>query len=265
MGHHKSIYSVESKRQPSGYCFETEQYSECQLIYVTEGQLCFHGQEADAEAVLSPHGVVLLRPGGAFRLRCRDGGYRGFAVFMKGDVPRALRGEAVIGLADGAVRMLGGMIDRHVRAPVAESGEVLPGLARALVWEVLALVRERKRASVPDWADAVRTALEVNLGTALPVREVLASLPLSYRQLGRCFRDRYDTSPKVYQELLRIDEARRMLTATALDITCIATELGYSSSQHFASQFRRIAGCTPTAYRREPAATAIAEAVDEGA
>ncbi len=206
--------------------------------------------EADTEALLAPHRVVLLRPGSAFRLRCKDEGYRGFAVFVAGEVPRALRGAAVTGLADGAVRMLGGMIERHVRAPVAESGDVLPGLAQALIWEVLALVRERKNASGRDWAAAVRTALELNLGTALPVREILTSLPLSYRQLGRCFRKRYGTSPKVYQELLRIDEARRMLTATTLDITSIATELGYSSSQHFASQFRRLAGSTPTAYRR---------------
>ncbi|NQT13989.1 MAG: hypothetical protein HQ582_14640 [Planctomycetes bacterium] len=95
------------------------------MIYVAEGQLLFCGQESDAEVVLAPHRFVLLRPGGVFRLWCPNGGYRGFSVSVKGEVPRALRGEAVTGLADGAVRMLGGMIQRHVAAPVAESGEVL--------------------------------------------------------------------------------------------------------------------------------------------
>ena len=244
-------FSVESKRQASGYGFATDHYDECQLIYVTEGQLILHDEDADNEIALDPHGFVLLRPGGAFRLSCRGGGYRGFCVFGRGELPEALRGAAVTGLADGAVRMLAGMILRHCAAPVAESGKVLVGLGQALVWEVLALARERGSRPGRDWAMAVRTALDLNLGTALPVRDALAALPLSYRQLCRCFRERYGTSPKVYQELLRIDEARRMLTSTALEITSIATELGFSSSQHFASQFRRLVGCTPSAYRTQ--------------
>ena len=242
-------FSVESKRQAAGYGFVTHGYDECQLIYVTEGKLLLDGENPDTEVVLNPHRFVLLRPGGDFRLACRGGGYRGFCVSVRGEIPAAFRGTPVFGLADGAVRMLAGMILRHIAAPVAESREALAGLGQALVWEVLVLSRERENSPGRDWATAVRTALELNLGTALPVRDALAALPLSCRQLCRCFRERYGTSPKVYQELLRIDEARRMLTCTALDITSIATELGFSSSQHFATQFRRLAGCTPSTYR----------------
>ncbi len=251
MGHQETTYSVETKRQSVGYRFHSNSYDECQLIYVTEGQLIFGGKDSDTDVAIEPHGFVFLRPGGAFRLSCRDRGYRGFAVFGRGEIPQALRGVPLVGLADGATRMLGGMIQRHIGAPVAESGQVLAGLGQALLWEVLALTHEREIRSGRDWAAAVRASLELNLGTATPVRNLLASLPLSYRQLCRCFRERYGTSPKAYQELLRVDEARRMLTSTTLDITAIAIELGYSSSQHFASQFRCIAGCTPTAHRQQ--------------
>ncbi|NQU40582.1 MAG: helix-turn-helix transcriptional regulator [Lentisphaerae bacterium] len=222
------------------------------MIYVTEGQLLIYGEDSDKTVIMDPHRFVLLRQGGAFRLSCKGEGYRGFGVSLRGEKPRAFRGAPVTGLADGTVRMLGGIILRHIAAPVAESREALAGLGQALVWEVLALERERDQRPGRDWAMAVRTALELNIGTSLPVREALASLPLSYRQLCRCFRERYGTSPKAYQELLRVDEARRMLEGTALDITSIATELGFSSSQHFAYQFRRMVGCTPSSYRREP-------------
>lgn len=252
MGHHEVAFSVESKRQPATYSFETADYTECQLIVVMEGRLWFRGEGEGADAAIEPHGFVFLRPGSVFRLWCRTEGYRGFAVFVRGAVPDTLRGPLVAGLADSSVRMLGGIIQRHIAAPVAESAEALGGLGQALVWEVLALTRERMVSPAHDWAAAVRTALELNLSTGLPVREVLGSLPLSHRQLCRCFRERYGASPKVYQELLRIDEARRMLASTALDITSIAAELGYSSSQHFATQFRHMTGDTPTAYRRKP-------------
>ena len=51
--------------------------------------------------------------------------------------------------------------------------------------------------------------------------------------------------------LLRIDEARRLLTETRMDITSIAIELGFSSSQHFASRFKNLTGRTPSDYRCE--------------
>jgi len=61
-----------------------------QLIYVTAGQLLMRGKESDTEAAIDPHGFVLLRPGGAFGLRCRDSGYNGFAVFGRGRLPAEL-------------------------------------------------------------------------------------------------------------------------------------------------------------------------------
>jgi len=41
-----------------------------------------------------------------------------------------------------------------------------------------------------------------------------------------------------------------LLAATPMEITSIAIELGYSSSQRFAAQFRRMVGRTPSEYRR---------------
>jgi AraC-like DNA-binding protein len=249
MRHEHIRFSVETKRQISGYSFDSRRYDACQLIYVTEGQLLYHGDKADNPAVLKPHAFVLLRVGDSFRLSCEGEGYRGFCVFVRGEIPRALRGVSVTGLADGAVRMLGGMIRRHIAAPVMESGAALVGLGQALVWEVLVLARERQRSSTQDWAEAARTVLDLNVGTGLPVRDALATLPVSYRQLCRCFGERYGTSPKAYQDLLRVNEGRRMLSETSVDITSIAVELGFSSSQHFATRFRQLVGCSPSDYR----------------
>jgi AraC-like DNA-binding protein len=42
-----------------------------------------------------------------------------------------------------------------------------------------------------------------------------------------------------------------MLIYSDLSITQIAMELGYSSSQHFATQFKNISGTSPNQYRRD--------------
>jgi AraC family transcriptional regulator len=251
MGHDDITFSVVRKVQPAGYRFATNGYDMAHLIYVTEGRLYHDGHKGEPESEIGPGLFLLLRKGGAFTLSCRDAGYRGMGVQVRGTLPSPLRGEPLQGVADNRLRLMLDMALRHMDAPLPESARVLQGLSQALVWETLALTRERRSSTERrDWSSAVRTALDLNLGTGIPVREALTALPLSYRQLGRCFRERYGTSPKVYQELRRIDEAQRMLSETRMDITTIALELGYSSSQHFGAQFRRLTGSTPTQYRK---------------
>jgi AraC family L-rhamnose operon regulatory protein RhaS len=59
-----------------------------------------------------------------------------------------------------------------------------------------------------------------------------------------------NTSPMDYLNRCRLDHAaQRLLNAPALPIVDIAFECGFSSSQHFATQFRRRQGCSPKEYR----------------
>lgn len=248
MSHKGFDIAVFRKSQPPGYLFETTGYEQAQLICVTRGTLSLTVHGWDSDMACEPGSYVLLRAGGGFALRCRGEGYRGVGVVLNGTLPEPFRGDPLCGILDTRLRCLEMTLLRHMEAPLPESAEVLQGVGIAFVWEVLALSRERTAAS-RDWAVAARTALDLTIGTGTSVRQALACLPLSYRQLCRCFRERFGTSPKQYQALLRVDEARRMLSATQLDMTSIASELGYCSSQHFATQFRRLVGCSPSTYR----------------
>jgi AraC family transcriptional regulator len=51
--------------------------------------------------------------------------------------------------------------------------------------------------------------------------------------------------------LRRVERAKSLLAGTSLEITEIAMTCGFSSSQHFATTFKKRVGATPTAYRRE--------------
>jgi len=249
MRHLQTEYTVVIKTQPAGYRFETRCYERAQLIWVQDGTLYIKESDADDEKPLTGGMFALLRGGVAFTLHCTGTGYNGIGVTVNGDLPSALQGTPLTGVTDSRLRSLKALLHRHLEAPLPESGVVLKGLGQALVWETLMLARERTPVAGRDWAESVRTALDINLGTGLNIRAALASLPLSYRQLSRCFCEHFGISPKAYHEQLRINEARRLLTASTLDITAIAYELGFSSSQHFAVRFRALVGCPPSAYR----------------
>jgi AraC family transcriptional regulator len=82
------------------------------------------------------------------------------------------------------------------------------------------------------------------MGTGLPARKALSHIPLCYRQLSRLFTASYGVSPKQYQVTARIEESKRMLSQSKATITDVAMELGFSSSQHFATQFKNVTGMT---------------------
>jgi AraC-like DNA-binding protein len=68
--------------------------------------------------------------------------------------------------------------------------------------------------------------------------------------LGRLFRTWTGEGTRAWLQRQRLREAKRRLAATAQDITAIALDLGFPSSQHFATSFRQATGLTPTRYRR---------------
>jgi AraC-like DNA-binding protein len=63
------------------------------------------------------------------------------------------------------------------------------------------------------------------------------------------FKKQTGHTPVEYATRHRIETARRLLNATDRQITDIAHELGFSSSQHFATVFGRYTGQTPNEFR----------------
>jgi AraC-like DNA-binding protein len=68
------------------------------------------------------------------------------------------------------------------------------------------------------------------------------------------FKKQTGLPPVEYATRHRIETARRLLHSTKLPITEVAHELGFSSSQHFATVFRRYTGRSPIEFRSGTAA-----------
>jgi AraC-like DNA-binding protein/mannose-6-phosphate isomerase-like protein (cupin superfamily) len=102
-----------------------------------------------------------------------------------------------------------------------------------------------------EWLEKQLYEPSVNL------KGLAARLGLSPSGLRMRFQAETGYTPKEYLLHRRIDEARRRLSESGDHITTIAHELGFPSSQYFATVFLRQTGSTPRAYRaghREPKA-----------
>ena len=249
-------YFPNSKHMLPGYRFTTTDYDLFQVILVTGGMLYMKVRNKDTS--VRPGEVLILRLGGAFELSCRESEYRGVAVCLHGgdrEYGSAMRGAPMALVASPELRAVGSLMADELSRPRRGAAELLQGIGRVLVGYAHRLLRlqgpgDPRDVTAAYWADSVREVIERNVYSATTLRELFSEAGLSYRQLSRHFANAYGMTPKQYQVLCRIDEAKRLLAGTRLSITSIAMELGFPTSQHFAAQFRRHAGATPTAYRR---------------
>jgi len=77
-----------------------------------------------------------------------------------------------------------------------------------------------------------------------------ARVGMDYRSLNSEFVEHLGTTLAQYWLRERIRLAREQLSQPDTTITEVAAQFGFSSSQHFATAFRKITGLTPSAYRR---------------
>lgn len=67
--------------------------------------------------------------------------------------------------------------------------------------------------------------------------------------LSKLFREKIGMNMREYINLLRINEAKRLLLSTDGNISDIASDLGYNNISYFSTVFRRISGVSPAEWR----------------
>ncbi|NLR97648.1 AraC family transcriptional regulator [Rhizobium sp. P38BS-XIX] len=120
---------------------------------------------------------------------------------------------------------------------------------------VSALVSERAdRGDLSGAAQRLHTVLEkvrADLSHPWSVAELALAANLSQAQLFRRFRQRMGTTPLDWLRHERVNAAKRLLVVTDDRIGGIAAKCGYPDPFHFARDFKRLAGVTPTEFRRQ--------------
>lgn len=97
--------------------------------------------------------------------------------------------------------------------------------------------------------EAVVRYIETHLASqALSNTQLADTIGVSEVYFRRLFSEQYHTTPKQYILNLRIRKAKQLLTDTALTVTAIAEQCGFSGVYHFCRAFKAKTGVTPTQY-----------------
>jgi len=94
------------------------------------------------------------------------------------------------------------------------------------------------------------TWMQRHLADAIALDAVAAQVALRPSQFRAVFMEETGFSPREYLTQVRIARAKEILGQANRSITSIALATGFTSSQYFATAFRRITGFTPRDFRK---------------
>ena len=150
-------------------------------------------------------------------------------------------------------------------APAAIDWPALEQQLAAVGFALLRLPRQRLIADIKVLiAELLREApdqLRVGVFPAL----LSQRLGRSYGHLSHLFRAAENVSLEQFLISQRIARVAELLLSSALPVSRLARQQGFSSLAHLSRQFRRCTGLTPTAYRQQPAPAGAANVAVSGA
>ena len=98
-------------------------------------------------------------------------------------------------------------------------------------------------------ADAITEKMRAHLYEGLSVEQLCEGIAYSRSYIFKEFRSATGHSIADYYNMLRIDEAKRLIRERDLSFAEIADRLSFDSPNYFSKTFKRYVGITPRAYR----------------
>lgn len=148
------------------------------------------------------------------------------------------------------------MLRRELTEQETASPSFVQGIAQSLATHLLRTYR-KEGAARPHRSSAlpafhlhqVLRKMEASLSDNINIGDLAAAVNLSESHFSRLFKGNTGFAPSQYLIRLRISKAQELLRDTALPITEIGMEVGYTSPSAFAHVFRKETGMTPHEYR----------------
>lgn len=119
----------------------------------------------------------------------------------------------------------------------------------AQIQQLVAFVQQEKRSYSTITIDAI-LYMRTHYGSNIYIDSIAGAIHTAPNYLSHVFKK--DTGTTIHQYLtdVRIEKAKKLLTASDARLHEIAVEVGFATSKYFASVFRKNVGMTPADYRK---------------
>lgn len=250
------------KEHPSGYFFNMNKgrvLNEYQLIYITNGCGRFSSESSGNTHICSGR-LILVFPGrwhtyGPYR----NVGWNEYYIGFEGPVADNLVAGGFfneeqpvinIGLNEEIVSLYSRAIHIAENDSVATQ-QHLAGIVMHILGLVVSLSRNRQveTSAISRKIEMARIYMKEHVCDNISTEDMADDMNISYSWFRKAFKEHTGYSPNKYLHKLRIQLAKQMLADTSDSVKKIAATLGYSTTEHFYSMFKKSTGQTPGKYR----------------
>jgi AraC family transcriptional regulator len=169
---------------------------------------------------------------------------------------------------------LGAVLDRvakEILAPQPKSQALIETLVASVTAEIGSLLQQSDETR-PAAGALTRRQLrqiiellerEATQKQSISLQEVAAHCSISVRHLVRAFKKTTGTTIHSYMRQIRLDRIKALLASSnEFSMGQIADATGFATPSQFSAEFRRLAGCSPSAYRKQIRLTGTPGAAD---
>ena len=247
-----------------GYYFDLKKgrvLPEYQLLYIIEGEGVFHSKTVP-EAKLSEGDFFLLFPGEwhSYHPTGPRGWKKYWIGFRGNNMDDRVRAGFLsptkpiyhVGFSDTVVRLYRNAYDAALEE-AAYSQQVMAGIVNLLIGLMYSKERnmelKNRNQSHVDLINRARLRIREELESSLTIQQVAEDLGMSYSNFRKLFKEHTGLSPATYQQDLRLQRAKELLSTTDMSIKEIAYRLNFESPDYFSSKFKIKTGRKPSDLR----------------
>mgnify|MGYP002521553235 FL=1 len=259
----KPFEDYPTKGHADGYYFDVQKgrtLDEYQLLYQPEGEGIFESTHCK-KTTIKTGDIFLLFPGEwhTYRPSIQKGwksywiGFKGKNIddrvkhgFLSPEKPIYHVGYSneIISLFEEAYKT--------AQAEAAYSQQTLAGIVNHLIGKMYSLERNiilSKDSKHVDMINKARMRIRESLEDTLTIQEIAQELGISYSSFRKLFKEHTGFAPALYQQTLKLQRAKELLSTTDESIKEIAYRLNFESPDYFSAKFKTQTGMKPSDFR----------------
>lgn len=254
-----------TKGHADGYYFDLQKgriLNEYQLLYLTEGEGIFQSTNQKPTRIKEGD-LFLLFPGEWHTYHpLPQKGWKSYWIGFKGrNVDDRVRAGFLsptkpiyhVGFSSEIVHLYDEAFLK-AKEEAAYSQQTLAGIVNHLVGLMYSLERNialNKDYNYADIMNRARLRIRESLESSLTIQKIAEELGIGYSNFRKLFKEYTGVAPAMYQQELRLQRAKEMLSTTNLSIKEIAYRLNFDSPDYFSAKFKIKTGRKPSDFRKE--------------
>lgn len=254
-----------TKGHADGYYFNIEkgrELNEYQMLYTVEGEGTFESTSTNGRVKVKEGDVFLLFPGEWHTYHpIPEIGWKQFWIGFKGKnmddrVRAGFLSSAKPLYHIGYSPQIINLYKDAMQAAFEEKAymqQLLAGIVNHLIGLMYALERNiilNKNQNHVDMILRAQQHIRESLESTLSIQDIANELGVSYSKFRKLFKEYTGLSPATYQQDLKLQRAKELLTTTSLSIKEIAYRLNFDSPDYFSAKFKIKTGRKPSEMRK---------------